>query len=280
MWWIRISAPIISLDEGDDIVGRDPRRAEPRGDVGGPEIGGLHLPQRRDVALDMRDRARPRPRRPRASCGPRRRDRRRRSARTRRPDRGRWRSPSSARTSSGIAMQQLGDVIGIDTAALVEHDGERVGGGGDDRRRRRRDHPLGEDRARPAPCRSRGRSPRSRRPASNRDRRGRAARFGRRWVSRTSPVSGSSVVETTVWLIGPKSRTKLDQAMRKRTCASFHGWSSSWRFSTSRTASRIGISFRMIRACLSGMPSALRPLRTVTATGRRRRSASGRACAR
>ena len=30
------------------------------------------------------------------------------------------------------------------------------------------------------------------------------ARFGRRWVSRSSPVSGSVVTETTVWLIGPK----------------------------------------------------------------------------
>ena len=27
-------------------------------------------------------------------------------------------------------------------------------------------------------------------------------------------------------LIGPKSRTKLDQAMRSRTCACFQGWSS------------------------------------------------------
>ena len=37
-------------------------------------------------------------------------------------------------------------MIGIDAAALVEHDGERIGGRGDDGRRRRRDHPLGEDR--------------------------------------------------------------------------------------------------------------------------------------
>ena len=35
------------------------------------------------------------------------------------------------------------------------------------------------------------------------------ARFGRRWVSRSSPVSGSVVTEMTVWLIGPKPRTKV-----------------------------------------------------------------------
>jgi hypothetical protein len=49
------------------------------------------------------------------------------------------------------------------------------------------------------------------------------ARFGRRWLSRSSPVSGSVVTEMTVWLIGPKLRTKLLYAMRSRTCASTHG---------------------------------------------------------
>jgi hypothetical protein len=53
-------------------------------------------------------------------------------------------------TVLGIAVQQLGDMVEIDMAALVEHHGERIGGAGDDRRRRRRDHPLGEDRAGPA----------------------------------------------------------------------------------------------------------------------------------
>lgn len=47
--------------------------------------------------------------------------------------------------------------------------------------------------------------------------------FGRRWTSLTSPVSGSSDVETEVKLIGPNSRTKLDQAMRNETCAVCQG---------------------------------------------------------
>jgi len=34
--------------------------------------------------------------------------------------------------------------------------------------------------------------------------------LGRRWLSRVSPVSASSLIETVVWLIGPKSRTKDD----------------------------------------------------------------------
>ncbi|GCC48697.1 hypothetical protein chiPu_0032697, partial [Chiloscyllium punctatum] len=44
------------------------------------------------------------------------------------------------------AVQKLRDVIGIDRAPLVQHDGERVGGRGDDRRRWRRNHALSEDR--------------------------------------------------------------------------------------------------------------------------------------
>jgi hypothetical protein len=143
-------------------------------------------------------------------------------------------------------MQQLGDVVDVDMAALVEHNREGIGRGIDDRRRGRRNHTLGEDRAWP---RRVGLEivvlDRGDQPAVGIVEEW-AARFGRRCVSRTSPVSGSSLVETIVVLIGPKARTKFDQAMRSLTCAGFHGRSSSWAFSTSRTASRIGISLRMM----------------------------------
>ncbi len=39
------------LDEGNDIAGGNPRRAEAGGDVGGHEIGGLDALQRRNIAL-------------------------------------------------------------------------------------------------------------------------------------------------------------------------------------------------------------------------------------
>lgn len=74
------------------------------------------------------------------------------------------------------------------------------------------------------------------------------ARFVRRCVSRTSPVSPSSTDDTTVVLIDPKSRSGC-----------FQGGSASWHLRISRTASRIGINLRMMRACFSKMPSADRP---------------------
>jgi hypothetical protein len=42
------------LDEGDDIGGRNPRRAETRGDVGRAQVGRLTRLQRRDIALEDR----------------------------------------------------------------------------------------------------------------------------------------------------------------------------------------------------------------------------------
>ncbi len=49
----------------------------------------------------------------------------------------------------GIGVQQLGDVIDVDMAAFVEHDGKRIGSTCDDGCRGRRDDALGENRTRP-----------------------------------------------------------------------------------------------------------------------------------
>ena len=229
MWWIVISASIVSLTKATTSaagIQGAPRRAVMSE---GRKIGRLDRLERRDIALEGGIERGSRlgglelvaDRRPR--------DRRRPSAMSRFAGSRKMASPSSSITASASRVQQLGDVVEIDMAALVQHDGEGIGRRGDDRRRGRRDHPLGEDRTGPAPCRSRGRSPRSRRPASNRDRRGRAA--GSAGDASRAPRRSrrSSVVETTVVLIGPKARTKLDQAMRSLTCAGFQGRSSSWR---------------------------------------------------
>jgi hypothetical protein len=78
------------LDEGDDIGGRNPRRAETRGDVGRAEIGRLHAFSARDIALEGRiERAAASAAFSLSRTGPR--DRRRPSARSRRRDRGRSR---------------------------------------------------------------------------------------------------------------------------------------------------------------------------------------------
>ncbi len=134
------------LDEGDDIGGRNPGCAEPCGDVGRLQIGRLHALQRGDVSLKGR-----------VECS--------RGLRHLEPvaDRtgeisigylpgaiGRIAEDRAAEFGDDIlviAVQQLGDVVDIDPAALVEHHGEGIGGAGDQRRRRRRDHAFGEDRA-------------------------------------------------------------------------------------------------------------------------------------
>ncbi|MBB3166558.1 hypothetical protein FHS25_007076 [Rhizobium laguerreae] len=46
----------------------------------------------------------------------------------------------------GVAMQQLGNMLGIDAAAFVEDDSQRIASTGDDGWCRRRDDPIGEDR--------------------------------------------------------------------------------------------------------------------------------------
>ena len=134
------------LDEGDDVGGWNPRRAETRRDVRRLEVSRLHGSERGDIALVVR------------------------------VERGgglrglEFFSDSAGQIGVGrlprsiqgiaedcaaefgedilcVAVQELGDVIDVDVPALVQHDGKRVGGARDHRSRRRRDHALGEDRS-------------------------------------------------------------------------------------------------------------------------------------
>ena len=89
------------------------------------------------------------------------------------------------------------------------------------------------------------------------------ARFGRRCVSRSSPVSGSVVDRGDDGVVDRSEAAHeiADRQCAARTWACVQDWSVSWHLRISRTASRIGISLRMMRACFSKMPSVERPLR-------------------
>ena len=127
-------------------IGRDPRRAEPGGDIGWAQILGLHLEQRRDVALILWiERRRFFRRRQLAAHG------------AGQVGVGRFpllgtRIAEHRRAEFGervvrIALQQFGQVVGIDAADLVQRHRERVGGAGDDRCGRRCDDALAEHRS-------------------------------------------------------------------------------------------------------------------------------------
>lgn len=102
-------------------------------------------------------------------------------------------------------MQQLGDVVDVDAAALVEDDRERVCRAGDFRAAGGTitDRPGLRGVRLAVVVLDRGDEPAVRVVEEGLD-------VGRRCVSRTSPLSSSSTMETVVKLIGPKSRTKFD----------------------------------------------------------------------
>jgi hypothetical protein len=131
------------FDEGDHVRGGNPWRTEPCCDVGGLEVRRLHALKRRDIALIGRIK------RGRGF-----------SNLQLFPDRtGEVGVSGLPRAIRGvaedgaakfgdhvlhIAVHQLGDVVDVDTAALIQHDGERVSRAGDHRHRRRRDDAIGE----------------------------------------------------------------------------------------------------------------------------------------
>ena len=116
LWWMRDVGIHRLRDEGVDVGGGYPRRAETRGDVGGPQVLRLHAPQRRDIARIVPDRAPRRLRRSPAWCGPDRTDRRR---------------PSPSAPVAGIAehgVAEFGErVVGIAVAAVRRGGRDRRG---------------------------------------------------------------------------------------------------------------------------------------------------------
>ena len=119
--------------EGLDVGGRNPRRAETRGDVRRRQVFGLNTPQRFDVARIVR-----------IALGRRLGERQLGADGTR--EVGVVRLPGFRRRIAehrlaelgegglGIAVQQLGQVVDVHAAGLVESDGERIGRGRDQRR--------------------------------------------------------------------------------------------------------------------------------------------------
>ncbi len=133
------------LYEGDDVSGWDPWRAETRGDVGGAKIGRLNIGQGADIALIGRIEL---------GRGLRRRELGADSARkipvsSLPRSIGRIAEDCLAQLVdhiSGIAVQQLGDMVDVNVPAVVQHNGERICRRCDGRRGRRRDHAFGKDR--------------------------------------------------------------------------------------------------------------------------------------
>lgn len=135
------------LDEGDDIRGRDPRRAEACRDVRRTQVGRLDRLKGTNIAPVDRIKFR--------CCL-----RGRQLGADRSGEIGIGSLPGTIsrilkhRVTEVIddcgdfAMEELGDMIEIDMAALVEYDRQRISRIGDDRRHRRSDHTGGEDRTR------------------------------------------------------------------------------------------------------------------------------------
>ncbi len=124
------------VHEGNDIGSRDPRRAETRSNIRRPEIGRLDLDQCPHIALEHRIEGSGGfsslkfvaylageigVRRLPCACF--------------------WitedRIAQIGNDGIHVSVKQLGDVIDVDMAALVEDDRERIGGVRNDRRRRR-----------------------------------------------------------------------------------------------------------------------------------------------
>ena len=178
------------------------------------------------------------------------------------------RSPSSASVSSRAAAEQLGDVVEIDMAALVQRDGEGVGGAFDRRAAPAGcEHAFGEDRTLfclaglDVVVLDRGDEPdigiveeglQIRATLRSRERR-RSLDRSSRWM--------------VVRLIGPKSRTNAvigDAQADLRLAPGLHWFPGRAEPRGRRRGS--GSSLRMIRACLAGMPS-----RSLAAADRDRR---------
>ena len=126
-------------------VGRDPGRAEPGGDVGGLQVLGLHLAERVDVAPVLRVERRGRFGRLELAA-----DgagqvgvRRFPMPGARVAEHG---GPELGEGLVGAALQQLGQVVGIDPPHLAQRHRQRVRGAGDDRGGRGRDDPFAEHR--------------------------------------------------------------------------------------------------------------------------------------
>ena len=113
------------LHEGDDVIGRDPWSTEACGNIRRPQISRLDALKRRDVALKGRIQVSRR-----ACCY------HFRANRTRQIGIGRLPGVVGRIAEDGftqlidhtfhVTMQQLGDMIGIDVAALVENHSERI----------------------------------------------------------------------------------------------------------------------------------------------------------
>ena len=138
--------------EGGDNVGRDPRRAEARGDVGGLEVLGQGLFERRDIALITRIERR-------GGLGGRElvADLAREIGVGRHPDIAVHGGRRLGIDKDALAQlgdrrlarpaEKLGDAVEIDEARFVQGYGERVLGRLDHRRRLRMEHALTKDRS-------------------------------------------------------------------------------------------------------------------------------------